>query len=198
MISSALLMVFVKNPVYGQVKTRLAKETGPDKALAIYWQLLSHTRDITKNLDVRKLIYYSDQLPETDLWTNIDHKNAIQPKGDLGQRMAAAFKENLRYYGRVVIIGSDNPDLTSHTLNEAFEKLKYHDTVIGPASDGGYYLLGMRDYQPMLFQGISWSTEKVYEQTVQQIQKANLTWYALQENNDIDTYQDWLACSWQQ
>lgn len=193
MISPALLMVFVKNPVYGQVKTRLAKELGPDKALSIYWQLLTHTRDVTKILDVGKFIYYSDHLPETDLWANIDHKNAIQPEGDLGQRMAAAFQENLRYYGRVIIIGSDNPELQTHHLNTAFEHLKEKDVVIGPAKDGGYYLLGMRAYQPALFQGISWSTDKVWEQTVSKIQQLSLSYAKLPVQNDIDTYEDWVA-----
>ncbi len=196
MINAALLMVFVKNPVYGRVKTRLAQEVGPDKALSIYWQLLAHTRDITQGLDVGKFIYYSHQLPETDLWAYIDHKNAIQPEGDLGQRMAAAFQENLRYYGRVIIIGSDNPELKTHHLNTAFEHLKEKDVVIGPAKDGGYYLLGMRTYQPALFQGIRWSTDKVWEQTLSKIQHLSLSYTTLPVQNDIDTYQDWVASSW--
>jgi rSAM/selenodomain-associated transferase 1 len=196
MISPALLMVFVKNPIYGQVKTRLAEEVGPDKALSIYRQLLTYTRDVTKSLDVEKIIYYSDSMPETDLWANLDHKNAIQPRGDLGQKMAEAFQENLRYYGRVIIIGSDNPELQAHHLNTAFEHLKEKDVVIGPAKDGGYYLLGMRAYQPALFQGISWSTNKVWEQTISKIQHLSLSYATLPTQNDIDTYEDWKASAW--
>lgn len=196
MSRDALLMVFVKNPVLGRVKTRLAKEVGRQKALAIYQQLFSHTQSITKQVQVPKLVYYSDRLPEPNPWESSDYQVTLQPTGDLGQRMAAAFKENLEQYNRVVIIGSDNPELTPNNLEVAFEKLKQKDIVIGPAKDGGYYLLGMKAFHASLFQDITWSTDRVFKQTLAQIHKANLSYYTLPEQNDIDTYQDWLEAPW--
>jgi rSAM/selenodomain-associated transferase 1 len=197
MSRDGLLMIFVKNPVLGRVKTRLAAETGDERALQIYQALLRHTRAVSAAIDHPKLIYYSDFLPEHDLWAGTHYHQGLQPAGDLGQRMATAFRDNLQHYQRVVIIGADDPDLQASHLATAFEQLQHHDLVIGPATDGGYYLLGMTAFHPTLFQGIAWSTDQVRAQTLKQASEAGLSHYLLPEHNDIDTYQDWLASSWQ-
>ena len=197
MSREALLMIFIKNPVLGQVKTRLATETGDEEALRIYELLLQHTRNVTATIDTPKLIYYSDFLPDQGLWKGTNHQQALQPGGDLGQRMARAFQQNLKQYEQVIIIGGDDPELQASHLTTAFEQLKTYDVVIGPASDGGYYLLGMSAFYPGLFQGIAWSTDQVRAQTLEQLVKAGLSYYLLPEHNDIDTYQDWLSSPWQ-
>lgn len=197
MSREALLMVFIKNPVLGQVKTRLAAETGDAEALRIYQSLLQHTKEATAAVNTPKLIYYSDFLPEQSLWEGTDHQQTLQPAGDLGQRMATAFQENLKRYEHVVIIGGDDPELQASHLRTALEQLKTYDVVTGPASDGGYYLLGMSAFYQTLFQDISWSTNVVLKQTLERVAEAGLSYYLLPEHNDIDTYQDWLASPWQ-
>jgi hypothetical protein len=111
--------------------------------------------------------------------------------------MATAFQENTRHYKRVIIIGSDNPALSSDHINTAFDYLQDADLVIGPAEDGGYYLLGMQTFQPALFHDIAWSTPQVLEQTLSVIQKLALSYATLPVLNDVDTYADWLATKWE-
>lgn len=133
-----LLMLFVRNPELGKVKTRLAAAVGPEKALEIYLQLLQHTRDITKELPLQKLVYYSESVDTNDLWPNKQYQKRVQPAGDLGEKMeaafAAAFSEG---YTSVVIIGSDCLQLTPDIVLQAYCELEQHEVVIGPALDGG-------------------------------------------------------------
>ncbi len=196
-MSDALLMIFAKNPEAGKAKTRLAQEVGQDKALAIYHRLLSHTRDISRGVQAEVMVYFTPDLPVANPWEGIPHKAAVQPSGNLGERMATAFQENTRHYKRVIIIGSDNPALSSDHINTAFDYLKDADVVIGPAQDGGYYLLGMQTFQPALFHDIAWSTPQVLEQTLSVIQKLALSYATLPVQNDVDTYADWRATGWE-
>ncbi|QCR23132.1 TIGR04282 family arsenosugar biosynthesis glycosyltransferase [Pontibacter sp. SGAir0037] len=188
---SRLLMLFVRNPELGKVKTRLAASIGEKQALDVYIRLLQHTRNITRNLAVDKLVYYAERVEEEDLWEKDIYQKQVQPDGDLGEKMqgafAAAFKEG---YTSVMIIGSDCLQLSQAVIEEAFNQLQTHDVVIGPAEDGGYYLLGMNKLYPYLFQDKRWSTEYVFPDTLQDVHQHNLSCFLLPTLSDIDHAED--------
>ncbi|WP_298527278.1 TIGR04282 family arsenosugar biosynthesis glycosyltransferase [uncultured Christiangramia sp.] len=184
-----LLIIFTKNPVLGKVKTRLAKGVGDKKALEIYKFLLKHTKDITGKLNVNKQVYYAWNIAEDDIWKDGGFQKRLQVEGDLGEKMEAAFKTGFdEGYKKILIIGSDLYDLETTDLEDAFEELEAHDYVIGPAEDGGYYLLGMKSLNSALFINKAWSTSSVFEQSLQDMN--NGTYKALPLRNDIDTLED--------
>lgn len=194
---SKALLTFIKNPEKGKVKTRLAKTLGDDQALRIYLALLEHTRRIALSLDAERYVFYSSFVAEDDDWLARDFRQALQASGDLGQRMIAAFQTAFQEYQKVVIIGSDCASLTSEIVEAAFQRLDDHDFVIGPAIDGGYYLLGMRSFEPTVFQEIEWSTESVFTETVARIKRLNKTYGLLPELSDIDYEEDWVKYGWE-
>ncbi len=191
---SRALIVFVKNPQLGKVKTRLAKDIGDEKALEVYLQLLQHTLDATLPLPVDKLLYYSSFVDEADMWPATSYQKYVQyPSADLGERMHLAFEQAFAVgYQQVAIIGSDCPGLTTDLLNRAFEQLDDHDFVIGPANDGGYYLLGMKKLQKRLFEHKEWSTSNVMDNTLWDIKALQMTYSMLPMLNDIDNKEDLL------
>lgn len=190
-MSSELLIVFVKNPELGKVKTRLAATIGPAEALEIYRMLLQKTKDSIQNLPMVKVVYYSGYIDHSDLWSNHLFHKSLQEGHDLGEKMFHAFKSGFEAgYRSVGIIGSDCPDISPELLTQAFLKLKKHDVVIGPAQDGGYYFLGMNQLHKPLFFDKSWSTDKVLRETLNDIRHLNLSHYLLEVLNDIDNEQD--------
>lgn len=196
MTDKNLLMLFVRNPELGKVKTRLAASVGPETALDIYLHLLRHTRDITQDLSMDKRVYYSERVEEEDLWPNEHYQKKVQPAGDLGGKMRAAFEAAFSEgYTSVVIIGSDCHQLTSEIINQAFEELKTHEVVIGPALDGGYYLLGMKRLYLDFFQNKRWSTEHVFPDTIADIERLHLSHTLLPYLSDIDELED-LQNNW--
>ncbi len=185
------LLIFIKNSILGKVKTRLAKDVGNEEALRIYQQLLAHTQFITQDFPHDKFVYYSDFIPESDTW-NSNYQKALQTGNDLGQRMSKAFESAFQAgYQPVIIIGSDCPTLTSQHLETTLSHLQTHDFVIGPATDGGYYLLAMKAFTPIVFENKSWSTDTVLSSTLADMAQANQTVYLLPELSDIDTLADW-------
>lgn len=187
------IVVFVKNPELGKVKTRLAVTLGNERALEIYNKLLQYTREVLLSLsNVKKYIYYSSFVDNQDDWNNEQFEKQLQSKGDLGDRMTSALKESLEKCQSIVIIGSDCPQLTSIHINNAFEKLKTQDIVIGPSHDGGYYLIGMNRLYPELFQGIEWSTNSVFQETIQKAKELNISFATLETLSDIDCEEDWV------
>jgi len=186
-----LLLLFVRNPELGKVKTRLAAAIGPEKALQVYHCLLQHTREVTQGLPVQKLVYYSDRIDDNDLWPNGQYQKRVQPAGDLGKKMEAAFAAAfVEGYTSVVIIGSDCLQLTQEVVLQAYIALEKNDVVIGPALDGGYYLLGMNHLYPELFRNKHWSTSRVFPDTVQDIQHLQLTYALLPRLSDVDYVED--------
>jgi len=188
-MKDALIILF-KNPLPGKVKTRIAKDLGDTKALEVYHKLLSHTLSITKELPVKKYLYYGFFIDEKDQWESEVYQKRLQVPGDLGDRMYIAFQEVLLNHDRVVIIGSDCIELSSKILLEAFDSLKKNDFVIGPTFDGGYYLLGMNAFRPEVLQDISWSSEKVYTQTISKIESLGLSFASLRKLHDVDYIED--------
>lgn len=183
------LLIFTRNPELGKVKTRLAKTVGNQTALEIYKFLLQRTVEVTQPLQADTFVYYSENIQETDIWNKETYKKRLQTGEDLGKRMynafAKAFSEN---YKNVVIIGSDLYDLTTDHLNQAFLKLEHNDVVIGPAEDGGYYLLGLKKLFPRIFENKQWGTSTVREATLKQLNKHKI--HELEMLNDADVYED--------
>lgn len=185
------LIIFVKNPELGKVKTRLAATLGEKKALKIYQQLLGHTCDISSKVTANKTVFYSSFIPEHDIWTDAGFEQAKQYGKDLGEKMLNAFENKFQNsHRKVVIIGSDCNELSTPIIEQAFSALDFVDIVIGPALDGGYYLLGMKELNKNLFQNIPWSTESVLEETVGRINTQKLSFLLLKTLSDIDTEED--------
>lgn len=186
-----LLILFIRNPELGKVKTRLAASVGPEAALDIYVRLLRHTKAVTQHLTVDKVVFYSDKVEQGDLWPDELYQKKLQPLGNLGEKMAAAFSAAFAEgYSSVVIIGSDCQQLTENIVEQAFQELQEHDIVIGPALDGGYYLLGMRQFYPELFRNKRWSTEHVFPDTIQDIKQLQVSYSLLPQLSDVDYIED--------
>ena len=190
-MTNTLLLIFVKNPELGKVKTRLAATLGDRQALRTYLKLLERTRLITAPLESDKIVYYSPEIQRDDLWDEEMYQKAQQREGDLGERMLAAFEEGFAQgYQQICIIGSDCYELTTEILRQAFETLSTHDLVIGPSTDGGYYLLGMRQLYPELFRNKHWSTASVSKETLEDADRKQLRWRALPTLSDVDEEDD--------
>ena len=184
-----LLIIFTRNPELGKVKTRLAADVGDQAALEIYLFLLERTRKITQGLKQIKQVHYSDKINPTDLWPNHIYDKRTQVEGDLGCKMRSAFEEGFEEgYKRIVIIGSDLYDLTQEDIELAFERLKTTEVVLGPAQDGGYYLLGLTRLIPALFEGKSWGTDQVLKQSLSDLKEIPVS--LLSERNDADYLSD--------
>lgn len=185
------LIIFIKNPIEGQVKTRLAASIGDEKALLIYKILLEHTCIITSNIPGNKYVYYSNYIQNNDIWDTSKFKKRIQSGNELGAKMRDAISKTFQDgNNKVLIIGSDCLELTKQIIKTAINKLGEYDVVIGPAKDGGYYLLAMNNLYLNFFENIDWSTNKVFEQTNKICQHLNLMTYHLPILSDIDTIED--------
>ncbi|WP_343065392.1 TIGR04282 family arsenosugar biosynthesis glycosyltransferase [Arenibacter arenosicollis] len=184
-----LLLIFTRNPELGKCKTRLAATVGDEIALDIYKFLLNHTKNFTKGLNISKWVCYSDNIWENDIWDNFIYDKKVQYGDELGQRMANAFMDGFEAgHKKIIIIGSDMYDLTENDLKEAFNSLHHHDYVIGPAIDGGYYLLGMKVFNPTLFENKNWGMDTVLEATLHDLKDEN--YIMLAPKNDIDYFED--------
>lgn len=185
------IIIFVRRPILGKVKTRLAKSLGADKALAIYKTLLAHTVGITIKLSADKFVYYADEIEEQDGWNNEVYQKRKQVEGELGHKMQAAFEDCFKEgYNRVLIIGSDCYELTTEIVEKAFSQLEDADLVAGPAKDGGYYLLGMKQPNPTIFDLEAWSNADVLKSTLMRCKGAGLSYYLLPTLNDVDEAED--------
>ncbi|KUG07544.1 TIGR04282 family arsenosugar biosynthesis glycosyltransferase [Solirubrum puertoriconensis] len=191
------LLVFARYPELGKVKTRLAAGLGEPAALAAYEQLLVHTQTAAAPLVCNRTLWLAAAPPThaAPLWPGWPQR--LQPPNpDLGQRMLHAFEQAFAAgAARVVIIGTDCPALSTSHLQQAFTELQTHEVVLGPAHDGGYYLLGMRKLYPELFSGITWSTDTVLRDTLRIAHNGQLQVAQLPTLRDVDTAADWQA--WQ-
>ena len=188
-MSKNLLIVFTRNPELGKVKTRLAKTVGNAIALKIYTFLLERTRDIAVQVSADKAVYYSVKVRENDIWDANNFQKHQQVGEDLGIRMLHAFKNGFKAgYEKVMIIGSDLYDLTAETIENAFIALEDNEVVIGPAEDGGYYLLGMNSLEEKVFKNKKWGTETVRKNTLEELKDKKV--FLLGELNDVDVFED--------
>lgn len=192
------LLIFIKNPALGKVKTRIAETAGPERALQIYHELLRHTRELALGVAAQRLLFYSDFIDNKDNWSAADFQKLTQQGSDLGERMRQAFEQSFAMGAtKAVIIGSDCALLTSERVETAFQKLEEFPFVIGPATDGGYYLLGMNIYTPEVFDNIEWSTEQVLPATLARIQALQKNYFLLPALPDIDYESDWEQHGWE-
>lgn len=187
--NSNCLIIFTRNPELGVGKRRLAKTIGDEAAFEIYKFLLAHTREITKDLKATKQVWYSEQVHKNDAWDNAIYDKYVQEGADLGVRMEHAFQEAFKNQDHVIIIGSDLQDMNQADLENAFDQLESHDAVIGPAEDGGYYLLGFtKKLVQGVFQDKEWGAATVLEKTLNNLK--NINYAVLEARNDVDYYED--------
>ena len=135
-------------------------------------ELVHHTNKITRKIDVNKTVYYSEYVEIEDIWDTGDYELNVQKGNTLGEKMSTAFDEGFDSHNKVVIIGSDCYDLNSKIIKTAFKMLEENDVIVGPAKDGGYYLLGMREYFPQLFQDKEYSTDSVLKELLAEAEGA--------------------------
>lgn len=192
MNNKRLLIIFVKNPELGKCKTRLAATIGDEKALRFYKKMLERTLEVVTPAKAQKAVYYSSFIDNKDLWPESDNfTKRVQISGDLGLKMSTAFSEAFQQgYQSVCIIGSDCYELDTSIIDQAFEALQNTDAVIGPSTDGGYYLLGMNHLIPEVFNNKKWSTETVTPDTEQDFKQLKISYTKLKALPDIDTEED--------
>ncbi len=201
------VIVFVKNPILGKVKTRVAATVGNEKAVDVYIELLQHTKNVMNEwvseavefTQKRVYVYYGDFINDHDLWSAPFFEKKLQCESpDLGDRMKAAFETELKTADRVVIVGSDCLAIRSTHLSKAFAALETHEVVIGPADDGGYYLLGMKNLHRSLFENKSWSQPTLLKETITDLKQMSQRnndlagYYLLETLSDIDTWEDYI------
>ena len=192
-MNEELLIVFVKNIKLGSVKTRLAKTVGNDVAFTIYKELVKITEKVTGNIDVAKRIYFSDKIVNTK-WIGTEKR--VQKGIDLGKRMENAFKEGFNDgYKKIVLIGSDLPDISTNIIEQGFAVLEKKEVVFGPAEDGGYYLVGLTKPTSLIFKNKRWSTPNLLETTINELQTKNIEVSLLKVLNDVDTFEDYKKSS---
>lgn len=193
-MSENLLIVFAKNIVLGKVKTRLAKTVGDTAAFEVYKHLFNITQRESlkaKNCDLH--IYYSDVVINS-AWPNTE--KFVQKGNDLGERMMNAFEDGFsKGYKRIIGVGSDLPDLSAEVMQLGLKALETNDTVFGPSEDGGYYLIGMRQSTPCIFQNKPWSTDQLLKITLAELAEKGYSTQQLITLNDVDDIDDLKASS---
>ena len=188
-MNNNLLIIFTRNPELGKVKTRLASKIGDSSALEIYKFLLQHTVAITKKIKVVKQVHYSVKVRDHDIWNSDCYDKKQQYGNDLGIRMEYAFQQGFKSgFENIIIIGSDIYDLSQQDIEKAFLALKKHNFVIGPAEDGGYYLIGMNKMNSKIFQNKKWGSDTVFNDTSNDLKNESIQ--ILESRNDIDLFED--------
>ena len=191
------LILFARAPRLGEVKTRLAVAVGDREALAIYRELGSRAVQASTMPDCTRVVAFTPPDAEADMraWLGEDLHYVPQGSGDLGQRMQRAIANRIAEGDeRVVVVGSDCPTLTPEVIESAFAALSRADVVLGPAADGGYYLVGVNGDHPAIFQEVPWSSAETLAVTLRRAGDAGLRTALLAEHADIDTYDD--LCRW--
>ena len=192
MASIDRLIIFTRYPETGKAKTRLIPALGAEGAAALHRRMADHTLVQVQALQFQHPLCVEVRFAggDRDLmqrWLGTDLMYTVQGEGDLGDRMGRSFQSAFdASVDRAVIIGTDCPDLNATLLDQAFRELQQHDLVLGPASDGGYYLIGMRRLIPQLFVNIEWSTASVLERTLAIAEELHLSFGLLPVLSDVD------------
>ncbi|PHJ68375.1 hypothetical protein VF14_01845 [Nostoc linckia z18] len=200
--SKQRLIIFTRYPEPGKTKTRLIPVLGSVGAANLQRRMTEHTilqvKQLQKAIDISVEIWFSDgDLQLMQKWLGSDLVYQPQGEGDLGLRMARSLLQAFQSGAeKAIIIGTDCPGLNAEILATAFDKLRTFDLVLGPALDGGYYLIGLRQLIPELFANIEWGTANVFQKTVEIAQKVNLSYVNLVSLADVDRPED--LCIWQQ
>jgi len=187
-MNKKLLIVFVKNIKLGKVKTRLAKSIGDEGAFQVYKHLVDITEKATNQVSTEKHIYFSDVIIE-EKWQKTS--KFIQKGANLGEKMKNSFKNGQKNkFDKIVLIGSDLPEISPEIIQKGFDELENHEIVFGPAEDGGYYLVGMTKPHYCVFENKPWSTTNLLEITINELKEKNISYSLLETLNDIDTIED--------
>jgi rSAM/selenodomain-associated transferase 1 len=189
------VIVFLRAPELGRVKSRLAATVGPAQALVIYRELLELTlTTMRSHPQVELRVTPDESIAGQEPLLQPGWRRTPQGAGDLGERLERAVQDAFAAKPTpVVVIGCDCPELTEDDLIDAGRLLATRDVVFGPATDGGYWLIGLKRPMPELFRGISWGTSRVLPQSLDSAQRLGLNWGLLRELDDIDTEADWQA-----
>ncbi|MCF8233235.1 MAG: TIGR04282 family arsenosugar biosynthesis glycosyltransferase [Bacteroidales bacterium] len=191
--TESLLIIFAKSPVVGKVKKRLIPFLGEAGACDAYKKMLLHTRHVCDRVISDRVVFYTDDRQIFNIWPDDLYQKQAQQGDDIGMRMLSTFEYAFRMgYQKAVLFGGDIIEINPNILQTAFATLDRNEVVIGPASDGGYYLIGMNRLLPGLFYDIDWSTDRVFRQNVEKIEKMALSYAVLERLSDIDDYDDYL------
>jgi rSAM/selenodomain-associated transferase 1 len=188
------ILVFVKYPEPGRVKTRLAATLGPGRAAEIYRQLVSEVfARLPEDAEVIACFDPAERRAECEKWLAGRASHFVpQANGDLGVRLVSAFAEAFAQgFARVAAVGTDCPEIDASLFSQAWSALETCEVVLGPSEDGGYYLVALRKLAASLFNGIAWSSADVLSQTLDRAEAANLRVHLLPKRHDVDTEEDW-------
>jgi len=194
MHSDTIIIIFAREPVAGQVKTRLIPALGAEGSCHLYQQLLDHTlntsiqsalADIQLCITPESNTAYFTQLPQAKHF-----QLSMQTGDDLGKRMFNAMASALNNYKKVILIGTDCPFLSTDDLQQAITVLDNVDMVFSPAYDGGYVLVGAKKIKTEVFSAIDWGTDQVMQQSRNCLKNTDLSWYELAKQHDIDVPED--------
>ena len=190
--------IFARSPIPGTVKTRMSPPLSPPQCLRLHEALLNHTLAQMRPIiapGVDASLWLTGTLKEA-----LDHANRLEARGfgvdvqrgdHLGDRLSQALATRVRQgYSKVIFIGTDCPKLGSKTVRDAIRSLNRQEVVIGPAQDGGYYLIGFAASVPEILQGIPWGTPAVYGTTLDLLRRRGVRWKSLERQADLDTYSD--------
>lgn len=182
------LIIMAKPPVLGLVKTRLAATIGDEQALKVYRELLALTFAVAHESTLEAIVHFSEEAPFTSDFSLFEKD--FQEGDGLGERILKSFSKELADADGCIMIGADCPDLTSEILQLAVHALEKNDVVLGPSDDGGYYLIGVNEAEPALFDQIAWSTDTVLQSTVDNAEKLGKKVSLLPALFDIDDIED--------
>jgi len=194
-VDSCVIGVFARAPAPGQAKTRLVPHLGADAAARLHGRLVRHaimTARASGRGPIELWCTPSESHPFFQtLAAEFGLRLRTQCDGDLGERMADAFRLMLGHAPAAILIGTDCPVRTAQDLTEAREALAHGcDAVLGPTEDGGYHLVALRRHEPRLFAGVSWSTDRVLDQTRSRLSALGWRWHELPERWDVDRPED--------
>ena len=189
------LVFFLRFPEEGKVKTRLAESIGNKHATELYRCFIEDMAETIKNIDTEIIINFTPKEKEEEMRQLIGCNFLLLPQigYDLGRKMMNAFYDAFKMgYEKVILIGSDIPDIDEEIIETAFEKLNSHNVILGPCFDGGYYLIGFdRDsFHYDIFDEIKWGSDSVLQHTIEIIKEDGLEVVLLPELNDIDDFED--------
>lgn len=193
------LIIFIKNPELGKVKTRLAATIGDQNALKVYHFLSNHAKEVALELNADRFLFYSSFIDDSDIWDKEYFIKKLQdPSPDLGQKMFTAFSHlKDQGYQKVMIMGSDCYDINVDILKEGFGQIDSHEVVLGPAFDGGYYAIGFnfnllaeKDLLSDVFLNKTWSHDQVANEAISAIAKHGFSLHQLPTLSDVDVEAD--------
>lgn len=191
---SCKLLIFTRSPVLGEVKTRLQPEFSPQQSLKLHKKMMLNTLALSEKLPALSTELCCTPNRNTLFFLECENQFPVtlsnQQGDDLGERMAFSLSVALQSYDKVIIIGTDCPDIDQEYIDQALNELDNVDVVLGPASDGGYVLLGLRKFSLELFTGINWGSDKVLSQTRKVLNKLNWPFKELAIMHDIDRPED--------